>query len=883
MPHPIVRLFLLLMAVLWYPASPSPAQGQADAVHIPSAPHLQVGATRLSTAPLHIDGLLHEAVWASAAPVRGLVQRQPNPGKPAAEDALIRVLYDEEAIYVGMRLEEHDTDAIGAPLLRRDAGGLDNSDWAYVLLDSNDDNRTAFVFAVNPRGVQKDYLIHDDAREDLSWDAVWSAAARLDSLGWTAEFRIPLSQLRFDPTQSAWGVNFARWSARRGEWSFWAPWLPEQPGYVSSFGVLTGLAHLPAPRRLEIVPYVVGRLGSAPGDPEDPFFRPTDWAGSFGADLKYGLTSNLSLTATINPDFGQVEADPAEVNLTAFESFLSERRPFFVEGADIFDFGLSGGEQLFYSRRIGRAPQGSTPGNVQYRDVPEATTILGAAKISGRTASGWSVGVLSALTAPERARYIDPEGRARENPVEPLTNYGIVRVVRDFRDGESALGAVLSTTLRRIDQPSLDFLPSAALAVGLDGRHRFGGGGYEARGHVVGSNVRGTALSMTRLQRSSTHLFHRPDAEHLGLDPARTALGGVEVAASVARVGGAWRWGAQGHLRSPGFAVNDLGYQRETDRIGQGLWLQYRQFDPGDLFRRWDLRLSQASEWTFGRERVGTVATLFGTFELVNRWGGYAQLMRRFPALSTTELRGGPALRLPGYWRPVVSLNTDRRKPFSTRLRINGKLGDAAGDRFLDVAPSLEWRPSSQMELSLGTSVEWNQNPWQYVAQREVAGERHYLVAHLRQSEVSMEARVNYTFAPGLSLQFYAEPFLNAGQYDHLAEVVSPRAPDPAARFRMLPKHAVRFDSEADSYRIEFPGGHHTELTNPNYRVGRFRSNAVLRWEYRPGSALHVVWSRGQRDNGPDGTLDLREDLYDLFGVSPTDVLLVKLSHWISP
>ncbi|HEV2149575.1 MAG TPA: DUF5916 domain-containing protein [Longimicrobiaceae bacterium] len=840
----------------------------------------QVAALRVEKAPPRIDGHLDDPAWASAPIATGFVQREPSPAAPAAEETEVRVVYDAEAIYVAMRLHDTRADSIARPLARRDAS-IEHSDWAYVMLDSRDDNRTAYVFAVNPREVRKDLFVYDDAREDPTWDAVWSVATRVDSAGWTAEFRIPLSQLRFSPGQTSWGVNFGRYLARRGERSFWSPWLPSSPGYVSSFGVLAGLGGVSAPRRLELLPYAVGRLTRAPGEDADPFHRPNEPGGSLGLDLSYGLSSDFSLTATLNPDFGQVEADPAEVNLTAFETRFEERRPFFLEGTDIFEFGLSGGEDLFYPRRIGRRPQGGVPGSARFREVPEASTILGAVKLSGKTSGGWSLGFLDALTAPVTGRYVASDRQVREAAVEPWTNYGVLRATRDFRGGGSSVGAIFTATHRSIEDDALAFLPDAAFVGGMDARHRFGGGDYEVRGYAAASQVRGGVPAIQRLQRNSARYLQRPDAWHLDYHPDATVLGGAAASLQVARIGGSWRWEAEGSLLSPGFEANDLGYQPVADRIFQRLAVEYRRHRPGPRFRRWDLRLSQGSDWTSGGERVGTVTTLFSNFELANRWSGFAQLMRRYPALSTSALRGGPALQIPGYWRPVVSLRTDRRKRVSGRLLVNAKLGDAEGDRFLDVSPSVELRTAA-LELSVGPSMEWNRDPWQYVGQREVDGERHYFFGRLRQAELSLKARLNYTFSPGLSFQLYAEPFLNAGTYDRFAEVTSPRAAETGDRFRRFEPGDL-FRSEADRYRVDLDGDGRTdtEFRNPDFNVRQLRSNAVLRWEYGPGSTLFLVWSQGRRESLTDGTFDLREGAAGLWKAPSTNVLLLKVSRWV--
>ncbi|HEV2147344.1 MAG TPA: DUF5916 domain-containing protein [Longimicrobiaceae bacterium] len=769
----------------------------------------------------------------------------------------MRVLYGRDALYVAARLYGNP-DSIVAQLARRDASGI-YSDWFTLLLDSDDDNRTAFAFGVNPREVKRDYVLSENGGRDFSWDAVWEARTHVDSLGWTAELRIPLSQLRFRPGAEAWGVNFQREVARREETSFWAPIPPDAPGFVSRFGALTGLSALTPPRRLEVEPYVVSRATRAPAEPENPFYSPNQLSSSAGADFRYGVSSSLTLTGTVNPDFGQVEADPAVVNLTAFETRFPERRPFFIEGAEIFEFELGGGGDLFYSRRIGAPPHGTVPRGAVFRDVPERTTILGAAKLSGKTANGWSVGLLDALTSGEEALYATPDGVTRRAPVEPLTNFGVARVIRDFRQGRSALGAILTTTHRRLEEGDrLGFLPSAAYAAGLDGRHRFGGGNYELMGYAVGSHLRGGTEAIRLVQLEPGHYFQRPDAGHLEVDPELTSLSGYIANVEVSKIGGGhWRGELGVRVISPGFEVDDLGFQQQADLLREYGGVQYVQFRPGPIFRRWSARAFQNVHWTFGGERVESFGVVGGDFQLHSYWGGSAAIEREFSALSTSALRGGPALRVPGRTRLRLGIYSDQRRPVSGSVSGTVALQDEAGGRFLGLGPSLALRPSPRVELSLQPSMSWNRDPAQYVTRREAEGETRYLFAPLEQTTTALTARLSYTFRPDLTLQFYAQPFISALDYSGFREVADPRAAAFRDRFRPA---SVDLD--------------------PDFNFKQFRSNAVLRWEYRPGSTLFVVWNSGLRDVRREGTFDLSRDLDRLFGAEGTNVLLVKLSYW---
>jgi Domain of unknown function (DUF5916)/Carbohydrate family 9 binding domain-like len=841
-----------------------------------------IGAHRLApgqAAPV-LDGRLDDAAWTAAPAAGDFVQQYPDAGRPSAQRTEARVVYDDGAVYVGIRAWDARPDSIASQLARRDASGI-YSDWVHVIFDSFHDRRTGYRFAVNPRGLKKDVFHYDDGNEDLSWDAVWEVATSTDAQGWTAEFRIPLSQLRFRPQELAqtWGVNFARDIARREERSWWSPMRPSEPGFVSRIGTLTGLERLRSPRRLELLPYTVASVTRAPGNGEDPFFEETDPSTAFGADIKYGVSSDLTLTATINPDFGQVEADPSQVNLSAFESFFAEKRPFFVEGADIFQFGIGLGdgssESLFYSRRIGRTPQRGVFPNTDrpFVDAPQQTTILGAAKLTGKV-GGWSIGVLDALTAEEHTRFqVAGTGQVDEVTSEPLSNYAVARVRRELNQGRSAFGGVLTHTFRSLgDDEGLAFLPSSSVAGGVDFRHRFGGGNWEASGYALTSLVNGDSSAIGRLQLSPARYYHRPDAEHVELQPGREQLSGTAAAFNVGKIGGGrYRGGVLGLYRSPGFEVNDLGFQHEADKLevaGYGRWFL---FEPKGIFRRWDLGWNLYSGWTTGGERTFTGANLNGSMQFKNLWGMYGGIERGHWTLDPRALRGGPVLREPGFWGGWGGFNTDGRKRVSGGIETSWGVEDETDGHRFWIGPYVNVRPSSRLTLSLSPSMSWEHQATQYVATLQDDGaDPRYVFAGLDQTTAALTARLNYTFSPDLTLQLYAQPFVAAGEYDRFVEVDDPRGTTFGDRF-----------TPVDDATRE-------QVGSPDFNFKQFRSNAVLRWEYRPGSTMFVVWSQGRENFLADGSFRLGRDFGRLFGmddaiqVPATNVLLIKFSYWLN-
>jgi len=852
----------------------------ADSTRALTAARVQPG----EAAPT-VDGRLDDAVWNRAPAAGDFVQFAPNAGSPATLRTETRVAYDDAAVYVAVRMYDPRPDSIVGQLARRDADV--HSDWVHVGFDSYHDRRTAYVFGINPRGVKQDIFLYNDGSDDNTWNAVWDGAARVDSLGWTAEFRVPFSQLRYSAADVAggriWGFNVRREVARTKEESFWSPVLPNVQGVVSRFGELRGLERLPSPRRLEVQPYSMGRVTRAPVQQGNPFYRATDPTASGGADVKYGITSNFTLTATLNPDFGQVEADPGQVNLTAYETFLPEQRPFFVEGSDIFKFGLGAGdgdfgsESLFYSRRIGRRPQGTRriPGNAAFSDVPEASSILGAAKVTGKTSGGWSVGILDAVTAREEARFVlDGAGRELSAAVEPMTNYAVGRVSRDFRGGKSAVGGIVTATHRLLgEDDSLSFLRSAAYAGGFDLRHRFGkGNAYEVRSWVLGSTVRGDTLAMQGTQRSSARYFQRPDDYRY--DPTRTSLSGWAAHTEFLKSGGGnLQWGGVVNARSPGFETNDIGFQRDADQVLAAAFLGYNQPKAGKTFRRWGGNLNGWNTYTFDGRYLGLGGNVNGNFQLRNFWGGYAGINREAAGTSVRALWGGPSLRTPGSWNTWAGISSDSRKKVFGSLNASGSREDETGGYSWNLSAGTTWRASARANLSVRPSYSSGLSAWQFVStQRSSDGRPRYVFGELDQNTFSVTARLNYTFTPDLSLQLYAQPFISAGDYSDFREVVltdDGKAVAPAARF-------------TDRFRPAAYSG------NPDFNYKQFRSNAVLRWEYRPGSTLFVVWSQGRQDYLQDGSFRLGRDFGRLFGmdddhaVPMTNVLLLKVNYWLS-
>ncbi len=841
-------------------------------------------ATRVVGQAPTIDGRLDEPTWDAAATATDLVQRRPDPGALATLRTEARVLYDESALFVGVRLLDPSPEKILAPYARRDDYIL--SDWVFVELDSRHDRRTAFSFGVNPRGVQVDGAFSNDVDFDLAWNAVWESAARISAEGWEAEYRIPLSQLAYaveggsgeGSVPAVFGLNVYRYNANRGEAANWSPRLPSRNGMVSHFNELE--LRVPARRaRLEVTPYAsVTHAG--------------DTSASGGVDLRAGLGPAFTLATAVHPDFGQVEADPSEVNLTAFETLFTERRPLFTENAGLFAFDMGlplatrgnsfAAEQAFYSRRIGRPPRlpfaGASTG-----EGPAGATLLGAARLTGRTSAGWSAGGLLAVSDRETAEFLDAAGRQDSLRVEPLTQYGVARVAKDFRRGASAVGAVATFAGRSRMTPDLAaLLPRRAFAAGVDARHRFGRDEYQATGFLLGSQIEGTPEAIARVLHGPGHFSQRPDATHLGAGELASSASGFAGQARLARIGGEhWRWTLAGRVMSPRLELNDVGFQRNADWRVAFASLTYQHERPGPLLRRWAVGSRQVAwGWSFGGERRAAVMNLSAEADLRSYWGGSFSLDHELPALQIEALRGGPALLMPSRDTASVSLYTDTRRPSQARLELRGFREAATGSHQLVVAPTIDLRASDRLSFSLGPSLEWTSNAWQYVGSPLAAGRARHLLARLDQGTVSLTTRLDLAFSPRLSLQLYAQPFASRGDFGEYKEVIEARARDVEDRVR-----SIGDDMTAAGGRVcfDFSPDETACLPDPAYRVRDLRLNVVLRWEHRPGSALFVVWTQ-DRHGAPavDSRLAPVRDLFGVFDAKPSNTFLVKLSYWLA-
>jgi len=858
----------------------------ASAGEAPLPPSLRAQAMR-TRGSISIDGTLDEAAWATAPKQTNFTQRFPHDGAKATLETRFAILYDDHAIYVGVWCDDPEPSKVRRLLVRRDVEI--NADAVQVGIDSYHDRRTAYVFQLNAAGVQRDMLIYDDTQADDTWDAVWTGNTAVGANGWTAEFRIPLNQLRFAGVDAhEWGFQIVRTVARTAEQTAWSPWPRSSDEIVSKFGTVSGITDVKPGRRLELLPYASAGIEAMPVDDADPLNDPVAGRGSIGADLKYGLGPAFTLSATINPDFGQVEADPSQINLSGNELFFAEKRGFFLEGTDLFRFNIGnndgGPEGAFYTRRIGAAPP-VEPDAYEYIAMPTTTTIYGAAKLTGKTPDGWSIGVLDAVTGEESATIVDADGMRAEPVVAPLTNYAVARVKRDFREGKTSIGLASTAVNRALGDTGLeDILHDQAYTAGLVVSHRWAKNAWQLDLRTVGSYVHGSPEALLATQTSQRHLWQRPDAPHVSVDPTRTSMSGMGMTWKVGRIGDTkhWRFMFAGDLRTPGLELNDAGFQRDSDRAIPFVWAQYHDEKPGDHVLDWN---ASADVFTVADQissdprilAVGFEGNVFA--QLVNHWslgGGWNVMDDRW---TPTALRGGASLNEDPRYQLFLNLVSDTRKPVWLNVNAYGARVPARDqlDGGLDLGATIQAR--SNIDVFVGPSIFKASNPMQYVDEvQDAAGQSHFVFARIRQTTAAMTVRVNWTFSPKLSLQAYAQPFVAAGGYTQFKDVTNPRAARYPDRFDRL--DGANLSLEADTYTA-MNGGSTFSFDRPDFDFRQLRSTLVMRWEYRPGSSIFAIWSHGQTSAIADGHLDLGRDLRDLLGADGEDVVMVKANYWI--
>lgn len=835
-------------------------------------------ARRLQAQPPLIDGWLNDPCWRHEGDWSGrYIQQIPNEGAEATTPTALKILYDDRHIYVAIRACD-DAKRIDRNRGRRDAFA---GDILGICFDSYFDHRTGFEFNQTAGGNKIDLLLTNDGW-DVSWDAVWDGKTAIEDSAWTAEYRIPLSQLRYsDKPEQVWGLHAWRWINRNQEEDQWALIPRDSPGRMYDIGELHGICQLPKNRRLEFLPYVRVQNHRYRKEAGNPFSTGHTAGHAAGLDGKIGLSSNFTLNATLNPDFGQVEADPSVLNLTVFETFYDEKRPFFLEGKNIFDFDFQG-DLLFYSRRIGHQPgyQPELTEN-QFADLPQNTEILGATKISGKTNSGLSVGILESVTRRMQAEICDGADRYQQT-VEPWSNFFVGRVQQDYNTSNTVVGGMLTMTHRRIKDDHLDFLNRSAYSGGLDLRHYWLNKTYYLDAKAIFSSVDGHEKAMQTLQTSPTHYFQRSDAGYLDVDSSRTSLAGHGVFLEIGKGGnGNWRWEAGASYRSPGLELNDIGFMSAADDITAQGNIGYVQNRPNRLFRRYAIESGYDQSWNFGGEATNTNVSLNLEGELVNKWQIFTNVIRESDHLDMRLLRGGPAMFVQGWWHNMIRISTDDSRRLAGGLRTHAHRYDDRISKIFDINPFATWKATNVVRLVADINLSNSTNAVQYISTISAGDRDAFMLGELVRNTLGMTVRFDVAMTPELTLQYYANPYISVGRYAHIKKVVLPRAQHGGEQFHLFNDEALRFVTQDNSYAVD-DNGRTLLFSNPDFDYRAFRSNLVARWEFRPGSTFFLVWTHGRSQYDNVRSPSLNDGLRTLFAAAAENVFLLKFNYWFS-
>lgn len=837
-----------------------------------------------------IDGELNEDIWNSQGTnwSSDFVQRSPRENASPTQPTSFAIKFDAKHLYIGIICFDSMAHQINHRMSRRDGY---NGDWIEVILDSYHDLRSAFSLSVSAAGVKSDKSIALNGElEDLAWNPIWYAKTSVKEDRWTAEMKIPLSQLRFSKSSNqVWGLQVQRRILRNEELSVWQRVPQNAAGWVSEFGELHGINHIKGQRQFEIQPFTVGSIHTFEKDLFNPFKKNDQYNLKFGVDGKIGITNDLTLDFTINPDFGQVEADPATIVLDGFQPFFEEQRPFFTANSNIFSYRFSSpkigspysSDNLFYSRRVGRAPQGNPSLNSgEYSQSPLQTTILSAIKFSGKTKNGWSVGLLESLTSAEYSEISDGTS-FRQTLIEPQTNYFVGRLQKDLNQRNTFIGGIFTSVLRE-NQASTEFLHSSAHTGGVDILHQWDDRTWYAGLNVVMSHVNGSPVAITQTQQSIPHLFQRQGANHVNLDSTKTSLTGTGGDLKIGKAGnGHVRFESGLTWRSPELEINDVGFMREADIIQHYFGITYQSINAFGAFRNASIGYKHWFNWDFAGNLnyIDWDIEWNGTFR--NNWSSTFGLFSQPHIYGKSLLQGGPRIRLSNQYGAWWALSSDSRKKIYIAYNGWTKTGGKGSYYLLENGFTLTYQPIDKFNLSLSPRFTRVRHRLQYTDTHQFQDNDVHIVSMLDQNTLSLAFRANIIINANLAIQYYAQPYISQGFYEDFGLVDQPSNSFDKDQIAFFEPHRITQDNDDPTYRIDLNSDNTTDiiLQDPNFSLAQFRSNLVLRYEYRPGSEFYLVWAQGVNKNGAPST-SLIDDLQDqILRASMDNTFLVKLTH----
>ncbi len=840
------------------------------------------------TTPPEINGILDDEAWMGGVWTDDFTQHEPFNGRAASQRTEFKILYDDNNLYAAFKVYDTSPDSIVNRLTRRDDA---DGDLVGIIIDSYHDLRTGFLFGVSSSGVKFDQMFTDDGQnEDPSWDPNWWVRTSINTDGWVAEMKIPFSQVRFEKKSAAtWGLQVARILYRKNETSFWQHIPKDAPGFIHLMGELTGLDQIRPRKIFDVTPYGVGKVETFRSEPGNPFLEKGRLTGiNGGIDAKIGITNNMTMDLTINPDFGQVEADPSEVNLTAYETFFREKRPFFIEGNNITNFNIGigdgnvGNDNLFYSRRIGRRPQGSPDlQEGMYANIPMTTTILGAAKLTGKTKDGLSLGFIEAVTAEELAE-VDTEGERTFQAVEPLTNYLVGRIQKDINQGKTIIGGLVTGTNRDLTPELAGNLHKSAYTGGLDFTQYYREKNWMFNINAAFSKVSGSMEALEATQKSSARYFQRPDNNHVKFDPERTSLSGSGGRVQLMKLNGHLNLLGAVTWKSPGFETNDIGYIRESDQILSVLWAGYNQWEPKWIYRRYNINADVFYITNFGGDDIAKGFEFNSSMTFKNHWRAWAGGNLQSNSISTGILRGGPSMKMPGQVSGFMGFSTDNRKKIvlETRVNVTGGFKDNYSQFYSGV--EISYKPTDYLAVSLDPGFSKSFSELQYISKIDLNGSGRYIFGSIDRKTISASFRINLNLSPDLTLQYWGQPFIASGKYSDYKYILDPGAEKYKDRFHVYSRDQMNEDAGYIDIDENLDGIYDYGFDKSDFNVQEFLSNLVVRWEYNPGSTVYLVWSQTRSGSNKTGTMDYLNDLGDLFNPEdnkPHNIFLIKFSY----
>jgi hypothetical protein len=825
-------------------------------------------ATRINDKP-KIDGKLNDVCWKTGAWEGGFTQQIPNQGKSPSQKTDFKILYDNNNLYVGFKCYDKGPGKIRPILGRRDD---DVGDAIGIALDSYNDNQTAYEFIVSAAGQKVDQIQLGDYNTDLNWDAIWDGKSKVSDSIWTAELQIPFSQIRFSPRkEQVWGMHIKRWIDRYQEEDHWKLIPIDASAMVYLFGDLKGIEGIKPKINYEFLPYLSTRFSPNTDQKNEMKY-------GVGLNGKIGLNSGFTLDYAFNPDFGQVEADPSVLNLTSYEVFNEEKRPFFLEGNTILDYSI-GDDMLFYSRRIGHAPSFYPDlDDNQTISIDDNVPILSALKLTGKTKNGLSVGVVQSITAKDNATIYSPDSKTK-TAVEPLTDFMVGRIKQDFNNGNTVLGGMVTSTFRNINDDHLDFLSKSALVGGIDFQHNWKKRKYFIDFKGFFSDIQGDKQAISNLQLSPVHYFQRADADYLEYDPDKTSLSGWGGLLKGGKRSGKFRATGSLNWRSPGVDFNDVGYLLQADILNELVNLKYTVTHPKGIVRSYFVEFEQEHDWSYGFENTLDRLKLHGYLQLNNLWCAHLNLKKNFNIYDTRELRGGPNLYKEGCNDGELFIQTNSVKNFWAGFGPRLKFYSDKISKTSYFTLFMKWQISDRFNITSRTIFDHSIDHHQFVKQTtDLTGSTKYLVGTIDRNTLSSTLRFEYYISPEISLQYYGNPYASTGTYENFREVAD-------ASNRSLDKRYVSLTENPSSNNnliLKKNGVSAYSIKNPDFNFQEFRSNLVGRWEFRPGSTLYLVWTNTRSAYSDQLGQSIWKSFGNIWNVKSENVFMVKFSYWFS-